>query len=216
MGSDKELEEYERDYLKRLEEKKNTDEIQNIHNPTPDYYEEKVESVDYVIMALMRNGLSKYQNILQRINKIGVMEYHRRLEKLERMGYIKTEKEGGWIERNTNPSLYLEKKGEDLIEEKIIEMEDNWALLVKHFEAKEKQPLKEDMFNMKSMLPLMLIMGIANGAMMSQMLQMNHMNMHDYFIEQPIQIDYLTDPSGEPYTNESGGDFEGGGFEAGF
>ena len=51
MGSDKELEEYERDYLKRLEERKNADEIQNIHNPTPDYYEEKVESVDYVIMA---------------------------------------------------------------------------------------------------------------------------------------------------------------------
>ena len=199
MGSDKDLDEYERDYLKRL-----------------GHSEEELEAIDYVIMALMRNGLSKYQNILQRINKIGVMEYHRRLEKLERMGYIKTEKEGGWIERNTNPSLYLEKKGEDLIEEKIIEMEDNWALLVKHFEAKEKQPLKEDMFNMKSMLPLMLIMGIANGAMMSQMLQMNHMNMHDYFIEQPVQIDYLTDPSGEPYTNESGGDFEGGGFEVGF
>ncbi len=35
MGSDKELDEYERDYLKRLEERKNSDEIQNIHNPTP-------------------------------------------------------------------------------------------------------------------------------------------------------------------------------------
>jgi hypothetical protein len=29
-------------------------------------------------------------------------------------------------------------------------------------------------------------------------------------------IDYLTDPNGEPYTSESGGDFEAGGFEVGF
>jgi hypothetical protein len=42
------------------------------------------------------------------------------------------------------------------------------------------------------------------------------MNTHDYFIDQSIQIDYLTDPSGEPYDDESGGDFEGGGFEVGF
>ena len=54
----------------------------------------------------------------------------------------------------------------------------------------------------------MQIMGITNGAMMAQMLQMNHVNMHDYFIEQLVQIDYLTNPSGEPYADESGGDFE--------
>jgi len=45
---------------------------------------------------------------------------------------------------------------------------------------------------------------------------MNHMNIHNYFIDQPIRIDYLTDPSGEPYADESGGDFEGGGFEVEF
>ena len=42
------------------------------------------------------------------------------------------------------------------------------------------------------------------------------MNIHDYLIDQPIQIDYLTDPNGKPYADESGGDFEGGGFEVGF
>ena len=29
-------------------------------------------------------------------------------------------------------------------------------------------------------------------------------------------VDYLTDPSGEPYTSEPGGDSEAGGFEVGF
>ena len=42
------------------------------------------------------------------------------------------------------------------------------------------------------------------------------MNIHNYLIDQPIQIDCLTDPSGEPYADESGGDFEGGGFEVEF
>jgi hypothetical protein len=51
-------------------------------------------------------------------------------------------------------------------------------------------------------------MGIINGAMMAQMLQMNHIDMIGYFVNQPILIDYLTDPSGEPHTSESGGDFE--------
>jgi hypothetical protein len=38
--------------------------------------------------------------------------------------------------------------------------------------------------------------------MMVQMLQMNHIDMIGYFVDQPILIDYLTDPSGESYTSE--------------
>ena len=219
MGSDKEFEEYERNYLKRLEEKKNSDEIQNIHNSTLDYYQDKVEELDFVIMGLMRNGVKKYQSLFERLaksGKIGMFDFRDHLNKLERMGYIKDGKEGGWVERNTNPTIILEKEGLDIVEKKILELEENWALLMKHYEAKEKEPLRNEMSNMKGMFPMMFIMGIANGAMMAQMLQMNHMNMNDYFINEPIQIDYLTDPSGEPYTSESGGDFEGGGFEVGF
>ena len=73
-----------------------------------------------------------------------------------------------------------------------------------------KEPLRNKMNGMKGMFPMMFTMGIVNGAMMSQMLHMNHMNVIDYFIDQPILIDYLTDPSGEPYTDGSGGDLDGG------
>ena len=69
---------------------------------------------------------------------------------------------------------------------------------------------------MKGMFPMMFVMGIVNGAMMAQMLQMNNMDMIGYFADQPIMVDYLTDSSGEPYTSESGGDSEAGGFEIGF
>ena len=62
----------------------------------------------------------------------------------------------------------------------------------------------------EGMFPMMFTMGIVNGAMMSQMLHMNHMDIIGYFVDQPILIDYLNDPSGEPYTDSSGGDLDGG------
>lgn len=129
MGSDKELEEYERDYLKRLEEKKNSDEIQNIHNPTPDYYQEKADEVDFVIMGLIRNGVKKFNSIIERLGKsgkIGILDLTKRINKLERMGYLTVSKEGGWIERNTNPTIIIEKEGLDIVEKKILELEENW------------------------------------------------------------------------------------------
>ena len=213
------FDEYERDYLKRLEEKKNSDEIQNIHNSTPYYYQEKVEEIDFVIMGLIRNGVKKLQSLFERLGKsgkVGFLDLTKRINKLERMDYLTVSKEGGWVERNTNPTIIIEKKGEEIIEKKILELEENWALLMKHYEAKEKEPLRNEMSNMKGMFPMMFIMGIAHGTIMAQMLQMNHMNLNDYFINEPIQIDYLTDPNGEPYTSESGEDFESGGFEVGF
>ena len=217
MGNN--FDDYERDYLKRLEERKNSDEIQNIHNSTPDYYQEKADEIDFVIMGLIRNGVKKFNSIIERLGKsgkIGFLDLTKRINKLERMGYLTVSKEGGWVERNTNPTIIIEKEGLDIVEKKILELEENWALLMKHYEAKEKVLLRNEMSNMKGMFPMMFIMGIANGAIMAQMLQMNHMNMNDYFIDEPIQIDYLTDPNTEPYTSESGGDFESGGFEAGF
>ena len=213
------FDEYERDYLKRLEERKNADEIQNIHNPTPDYYQEKADEIDFVIMGLIRNGVKKYQSLFERLDKnskIGMFDFRDSLNKLERMGYLKDGKEGGWVKKMFNPTITIEKEGLDIVEKKILELEENWALLMKHYEAKEKEPLRNEMSNMKGMFPMMFIMGIVNGTIMAQMLQMNHMNMNDYFINEPIQIDYLTDPNAEPYTSESGGDFESGGFEAGF
>jgi hypothetical protein len=112
------------------------------------------------------------------------------------------DKSEGWISRKINPKLILKDSGIKLVEDKIEKMKDNWNLLVKHYEAKEKEPLRNKMNGMKEMFPMMFIMGIINSAMMVQMLQMNHIDMIGYFVDQPILIDYLTDPSGESYTSE--------------
>ena len=179
--------------------------------------DKEFEELDFIIMTLVRNGVQKVFTITKRLPiKIHGSKINDSMNKLERLGHLEMDQSEGWISRKLNPKLILKDSGIKLVEDKIEEMEDNWNLLVKHYESKEKEPLKNEMSNMKGMFPMMFIMGIAHGTIMAQMLQMNHMNMNDYFINEPIQIDYLTDPNGEPYTSESGGDFESGGFEAGF
>ena len=171
--------------------------------------DKELEEIDFIIMTLVRNGVQKVFTITKRLPiKIHGSKINDSINKLERLGHLEMDKSEGWISRKINPKLILKDSGIELVEDKIEEMKDNWNLLVKHYEAKEKEPLRNKMNGMKGMFPMMFIMGIINGAMMAQMLQMNHIDMIGYFVNQPILIDYLTDPSGEPHTSESGGDFE--------
>ena len=171
--------------------------------------DKKLEELDFIIMTLVRNGVQKVFTITKRLPiKIHGSKINDSMNKLERLGHLEMDQSEGWVSRKLNPKLILKDSGIKLVEDKIEEMKDNWNLLVKHYEAKEKEPLRNKMNGMKGMFPMMFIMGIINGAMMAQMLQMNHIDMIGYFVNQPILIDYLTDPSGEPHTSESGGDFE--------
>ena len=171
--------------------------------------DKELEELDFIIMTLVRNGVQKVFTITKRLPiKIHGSKINDSINKLERLGHLEMDKSEGWISRKINPKLILKDSGIKLVEDKIEEMKDNWNLLVKHYEAKEKELLRNKMNGMKGMFPMMFIMGIINGAMMAQMLQMNHIDMIGYFVNQPILIDYLTDPSGEPHTSESGGDFE--------
>ena len=179
--------------------------------------DKEFEELDFIIMTLVRNGVQKVFTITKRLPiKIHGSKINDSINKLERLGHLEMDKSEGWISRKINPKLILKDSGVKLVEDKIEEMKDNWNLLVKHYEAKEKEPLRNKMNGMKGMFPMMFIMGITNGVMMAQMLQMNNIDMIGYFVDQPIMIDYLTDPNGEPYTSESGGDFEAGGFKVGF
>jgi len=173
--------------------------------------DKELEEIDFIIMTLVRNGVQKVFTITKQLPiKIHGSKINDSINKLERFGHLEMDKSEGWISRKINPKLILKESGIELVEDKIEEMKDDWNLLVKHYEAKEKEPLRNKMNGMKGMFPMMFTMGIVNGAMMSQMLHMNHMDMIGYFVDQPILIDYLNDPSGEPYTDGSGGDLDGG------
>ena len=210
MGNDKDLEEYEREYLERLK-----------NNEKPKSTKEKLSSLveplspfDYVIMGLIRNGVSRALTFQKRLPKMSLRKIASSCTKLEKRGLLTEDKSSLW-KRISNWEVSLTDKGKEEIEKKIDELQEEWDKLVLLYEKKDKEKLREGMQANRNFFPLMMMMGITNGMMMGSMLGMNHMMMGDFMAE----VDYAYDAGfadGAAFAGE-GGDFgdaggEGGGF----
>ena len=210
MGNDKDLEEYEREYLERLK-----------NNEKPKSTKEKLSSLveplspfDYVIMGLIRNGVSRALTFQKRLPKMSLRKIASSCTKLEKRGLLTEDKSSLW-KRISNWEVSLTDKGKQEIEKKIDELQEEWDKLVLLYEKKDKEKLREGMQANRNFFPLMMMMGITNGMMMGSMLGMNHMMMGDFMAE----VDYAYDAGfadGAAFAGE-GGDFgdsggEGGGF----
>ena len=205
--TDKDLEEYEKEYLDRVKEGKKInpkDLIAKVRTAA------ELEPLDYVIMGLIRNGLSKWNTIGKRLPKIGILKMNSSAKRLEANELVSPDKKEGWFARNLDPTLKLTEKGSETIENKIDELKEEWDKLVLLYEKKDKEKLRKGMQDNRNFFPLMMMMGFANGAMMGSMLGMNHMMMADFMAE----VDYADGGDG---SGDFGGDFgdaggEGGGF----
>ena len=70
---EKDFDEYEKEYLKRLEEKKKEQqEITKIHNPTP--IEAVLDDLDYMILAIRYQGLNKLKGVIARLPKVNALK----------------------------------------------------------------------------------------------------------------------------------------------
>jgi len=210
MGNDKDLEEYEREYLERLK-----------NNEKPKSTKEKLSSLveplspfDYVIMGLIRNGVSRALTFQKRLPKMSSRKIASSCNKLEKRGLLTEDKSSLW-KRISNWEVSLTDKGKQEIEKKIDELQEEWDKLVLLYEKKDKEKLREGMQANRNFFPLMMMMGITNGMMMGSMLGMNHMMMGDFMAE----VDYAYDAGfadGAAFAGE-GGDFgDGGGDSGGF
>ena len=84
MGNN--FDEYERDYLKRL-----------------GHSEEELEEIDYVVLSLVRNGISKYKTLLDRLPGTSSFKILHSFNKLSKKGYLKNEEDDdGLIEKIFN------------------------------------------------------------------------------------------------------------------
>ena len=219
MGNDKDLEEYEREYLERLK-----------NNEKPKSTKEKLSSLveplspfDYVIMGLIRNGVSRALTFQKRLPKMSLRKIASSCTKLEKRGLLTEDKSSLW-KRISNWEVSLTDKGKQEIEKKIDELQEEWDKLVLLYEKKDKEKLREGMQANRNFFPLMMMMGITNGMMMGSMLGMNHMMMGDFMAE----VDYAYDAGfadGAAFAGEGGdfgdaggdgGGFMDGGFQPGF
>ena len=207
------FDDYERDYLERLKNKIN-----------PESKKEKLDSLvepltplDYVVLGLIRNGVSKLQTMFKRMPRVSSFKINSSFNKLMKRGYLQNHPNDSWVDRNFNPTCVMSSKGKKEIEKKIDELKQEWDKLVLLYEKKDKEKLREGMNSNKMNFPIMMMMGFASGMMMGNMLGMNHMMMGDFMAE----VDYAYDMGyadgagfGDGAMPAEGGDLagDGGGF----
>ena len=171
------LEEYEKAYLERLKKKSGT----KPKPKTTSFADESLIPFDYVLMGLLRNGISKLQTMYARLPKMTVWKINSRLEEMKKRELLEGDKKESWWTRQYNPKITLTDKGKEEIEKHIDEMKAEYDKLVLLFEKKDKKKLREAMDSNRMNFPFMLMMGMTTGMMMGNMLSMNQMNMGDYF-----------------------------------
>ena len=157
----------------------------------------------------------RYKQYVARIQRIMDSELKQRIKDYQTKLGLK--KPDDWLD--------LTEKGKEVIEKKRKELESVWAELQSSYEKGNKQVFREQVDKNRSMFPLFMIMGFANGAMMGTML--GNMGMNSEMYMQDMDMAY-----NEGYTNgggefadsggefaDSGGDsggFMDGGFDVGF
>jgi hypothetical protein len=205
------LEEYEKAYLERLKKKSST----KPKPKTTSFADESLIPFDYVLMGLLRNGISKLQTLYARFPRMAVMKITKRLDEMEKRELLEGDKKESWWTRQYNPKITLTDKGKEEIEKHIDEMKAEYDKLVLLFEKKDKKKLREAMDSNRMNFPFMLMMGMTTGMMMGNMLSMNQMNMGDYFAD----VDYAND-MGYADGGGEGGFMDGGndpmGLDVGF
>ena len=87
-------------------------------NEHADDFLDKVETVDYVILGLIKNGVTNYLNIFQCFKKIPKGKFQEHFNKLERLDLITIDSSESWVKRNTNPSIVLKTEGMTLVTKK--------------------------------------------------------------------------------------------------
>ena len=172
-----------------------------------------LDPTDYIILSLIKSGVNTFSGIFDRIPKASNFKLDKRINSLIKRGYIKKSENDGFLKKRFNPTISLTEFGKENVDKKTLELKEEWDKLWMLYQKKDSQKLKEQM-NV-SMMPMFLVMGITNGLLMGHMMYLADTNYQQYTAD----LDYAyVDGYSEGFADGSNfeGDFEGGGFEAGF
>ena len=91
----------------------------------------KLDVVDYVILACIKNGVKKYTSIFKNCEKTNAGKFREHVNELEDMDLITIDSSENWFTRNTNPSIILKKNGIKFVEENKAKVEEHWNTQMK-------------------------------------------------------------------------------------
>ena len=87
---------------------------------------DKLDTVDYIILACIKNGVKKYSSIFKNCEKISIGKFREHINELEDMDLITIDSSESWFVRNSNPSIILKKEGIKFVEENIAKVQEHW------------------------------------------------------------------------------------------
>ena len=86
------------------------------------------DSVDYLILASITQGVTKYTSIFKNCKKTNVSKFRDHVNKLEDVNLITIDKSDNWFTRNTNPSIILKDEGKRFVKEHSTKINQEWEL----------------------------------------------------------------------------------------
>ena len=188
--------------------------------------DESLTPLDYVILGIVRSGVTKIQSIFKRLPKVSNWTIEKKVTNLKKLGLLELNEKDNWLARKLDPQFSLTDNGNNVIDKKIDELKGEYDKLVLLYENEDKEKLRKGMDSNKMFFPFMMLMGITNGMMFGSMLGMNHMMMGDYMAGAYDQgymdgmgddgfMDGFADGEGGSMDDGEGG-FMDGGFDVGF
>ena len=86
------------------------------------------DSTDYLILASITNGITKYTSIFKNCKKTNAGKFRNHVNKLENENLITIDKNDNWFIRNTNPSIILKEDGEKFVKEHLEKINHEWKI----------------------------------------------------------------------------------------
>ena len=164
------------------------------------------EPKDIIVLGAIKHGITKFDKI-QKMTQIEPEELNSILEQLENREFIQTEKKKGWF--GMKVEITATDKGSKEVDERVHELQDKWNQMSVLYKTGDKEKLKQEMDNNKSILPTMMFFGVMDMMMFSMMFSMMAIPMSDY-----VSSENMPD-TGDGGTGD-GGTGDGGTGDGGF
>ena len=135
------------------------------------------EPKDIIVLGAIKHGIKKFDKI-QKMTQIEPEELNLILEQLERRGFIQTEEKKGWF--GMKIEITTTEKGSKEVDERVHELQAKWNQMSVLYKTGDKEKLKQEMDDNKSIIPSMMFFGVMDMMMFSMMFSMMAIPMSDY------------------------------------
>ena len=141
------------------------------------------ESKDLIVLGAIMRGESKFDKI-KKNTQIDAEELNSILEKLEERGFITVQEKKGWL--GSKIEIISTDKGRKEVDERVHELQEKWNQMSLLYKTGDKEKLKQQMDENKSILPSMMFFGVMDMMMFGMMFGMMGSMMTDYVPQESI------------------------------